>query len=468
MTKTNVIILIKFLIGVSIILIISLLPCPVELNRNAMEYLGILAGMIYFLIVNICPEYITVMFSLGLCCVFQVDGFINVFSAFSNTTVWLLIGVLPLSVMISQSGLMRRVALHVMSSFPNTYAGQLLAITVAGIIISPTIPSITAKATILAPFAISVAQEMKFENKSKGMMGLFMAAYLMGAVSGHVFYSGSMNVFIMMGLLPEDIQNSFNWWSWLKCTCIWGICIFILGFIAIKVLYRPKETVKLEPDYIKRKIKELGSITSYEKNIAIVLVFTLIGWITKSIHGIPEAAIAILGYTILMFMGQGKKQDFRSKVAWDMIIFIGGLMCMSTIMTDLGIDIWLSNVFTPIIKPMLANEYVYIISLSVLVALSRYFIVSAVSAVSLFYVIFAVPAQGIGISPWVTIFIVTTISQLWSTRFNSTTYLTSVAVVGEDKLDFKEAVKLSHIYVVISIIGFLLSIPMWKYIGLIV
>lgn len=148
-----------------------------------------------------------------------------------------------------------------------------------------------------------------------------------------------------------------------------------------------------------------------------------------------------------------------------MIIFIGGLMSMATLMTDLGVDKWLAQILSPFIRPMLVNEYVFVISLSLLVAVSRYIIVSAVSAVSLFYIIFAGPAQAVGISPWVTAFVITTIGQLWSTKYNSTTYLTSLAVVGEDTLDFKQAVKMSHVYVIISIIGFVLSIPLWKYLG---
>lgn len=140
---------------------------------------------------------------------------------------------------------------------------------------------------------------------------------------------------------------------------------------------------------------------------------------------------------------------------------------MASIMTDTGVDMWLADILSPFIKPMLVNEYVFIFLLSVLVALSRYVIVSSISAVSLFYIIFAGPAQSIGISPWVTAFVIVTIGQSWSTRFNNTSYLTSLAVVGDKVLDFKEAVKMSHVYVIVSIIGFLLSIPLWKHLGMI-
>lgn len=459
--------LLNFLIGIALMAGGCLAPCFPGLSRQGMQYLGILASMIFYLMVNICDEYLVVLFALSVCILLKLDSFTGAFSAFSNTTVWLLVGVLPLSVVIEKSGLMKRIALHVLKCFPNTYVGQLLAFTTASLIISPLIPSITAKASILAPFAVNAASEMNLKEKSKGLMGLFMTVFLFGAVSGHVFYSGSMNVFILLGLLPKDMQNAFTWGTWLELTVIWGLCILILGFLAMAWLYKPEDVGTVAPDFIDNKLKEMGGMSILERKVLAVLTTTLLFWITKGIHGIAEPVVALVAFFALALMGTIGKSEFRGKVAWDMIVFIGGLMSMASIMTDTGVDLWLADVLSPLIRPMLVNEYVFIVLLSVLVALSRYIIVSSISAVSLFYIVFSGPAQSIGISPWVTAFVIVTIGQSWSTRFNNTSYLTALAVVGDKALDFKEAVKMSHAYVVLSIIGFLLSIPLWKHLGMI-
>lgn len=460
--------LIKAIIGIGIILVSCFAPVPEGLSRQGTEYLGILLCMIFYLMVNLCKEFLVVLFALGLCILLKLTLFSAVFSAFSNTTVWLLVGVLPLAYLISRSGLLNRIALIVMRIFPNTYGGQLMALTAASLVISPLIPSITAKATVLAPFAVSVAKKMGFENKSKGMMGLFMIVYVIGAVSGHVFYSGSMNVFILLGLLPQSVQDSFTWGSWLQATVIWGLCIYVLCFLAIRAMFKPDGKDRLSEGYIDKQLKALGPMTSSEKRVAVVLMITLVGWMTKSIHGIQEAAIAIIAFCVLALTEKISNKEFRGEVAWEMIIFIGGLMCMASVMSELKVDTWIAEQIAPLIRPMLCNTYVFIIVLSLLVALSRYVIVSAVSAVSLFYIVFSGPAQSIGINPWVTGFIIVTIGQLWSTPFNSTTYLASVAVLGEDVLDFKQAVKMSHVFVIASVLGFLLSVPLWRYLGLIV
>lgn len=458
----------KFAAGIALMTGGCIAPPFPGLSRPGMQYLGILACMIFYLVVDLCDEYLIVLFALSACLLMRLESFTSVFGAFSNTTVWLLIGVLPLSVIIEKSGLMKRIALYVLKCFPNTYPGQLLAFTAAGLLISPLIPSITAKAGMLAPFAVNAAREMNLKDKSKGLTGLFMTVFLFGSICGHVFYSGSMNVFILLGFLPENMQNAFTWGSWLKLTFIWGLCILILGFPAMIWLYRPEDAGRTSPDFIDNKLRELGRMSTLEIKVTVVLTITLLFWITKGIHGISEPVVALTAFFVLALMGTIHKKEFRGKVAWDMVMFIGGLMCMAAIMTDMGVDLWLADVLSPYIRPMLVNEYVFIFTLSVLVALSRYVIVSSISAASLFYIVFSGPAQSLGISPWVTAFVIITIGQSWSTRFNNTSYLTAVAVMDDGVLDFREVVKMSHVYVVISIIGFLLSIPLWKHLGMIV
>ncbi len=467
MNEKKILRFIGTLVGIGMILAGCLVPCFPGLDRKGMEYIGILSCMIFYLIINLCDEYIVVMFSLAVCLTLGLEQITGIYSAFSTSTVWLLIGVLPMSVVIAKSGLMKRVALHVLRRFPQNYFGQLLAFSFAGLIISPMIPSITAKASILAPFAVDAAEEMNLTKKSKEMTGLFMAVFLFGSISGHIFYSGSMNVFILLGLLPDEIQNSFTWGSWIQATWVWGLAIIVLGFAALWLLYGSKGDSRVPKGFVENKLSEMGKMSGLEKKVAIVLLITLIMWITKNYHGVSEAAIAITAVFVLVLMGGLDKKEFRSKVAWDMIIFIGGLVCMANIMSDLGVNTWLAGVMTPLIKPMLVNEYVFIAVLGVLVALSRYIIVSSISAVSLFYIVFAGAGESIGISPWITGLVIVTIAQAWSTRFNNTSYLTAVAVVGDDTIDYKLARRMSGCYVIISIVGFLLSIPLWKSIGLI-
>ena len=50
---------------------------------------------------------------------------------------------------VAHSGLLKRLTLLVMKAFPGTYLGQLLGITISGVVISPLIPSGTARLALV-------------------------------------------------------------------------------------------------------------------------------------------------------------------------------------------------------------------------------------------------------------------------------------------------------------------------------
>lgn len=65
-----------------------------------------------------------------------------------------------------------------MKLFPASFKGQTAGLVVAGNLIGPLIPSVTAKCAIAAPFALGVSNQMGYEKDSKGAAGLFGAMFI--------------------------------------------------------------------------------------------------------------------------------------------------------------------------------------------------------------------------------------------------------------------------------------------------
>ena len=149
-------------------------------------------------------------------------------------------------------------------------------------------------------------------------------------------------------------------------------------------------------------LREQGKMTGTEKLTSVLMILTLAGWITKSFTGIPECVFAIVTYAVLFTVGAITKQEFRSKVPWDVWIYVGGIVCVANLFTTLGIDSWLAGVMEPLVRILTCNEFVYIAALVIIVYVSRIFIVSSIAAVTIFYVVFASTAyQLLGINPFI-------------------------------------------------------------------
>lgn len=145
------------------------------LNQAAMNYLAVFTLILFGMMLHIVSDYVVVILGLLLMVVLKVGTFSEVFGAFGDTSVWNLVGIFGFAAAISKTGLLNRIALHILKVFPDTFNGQLLSILVTGFVLGPLIPSVTAKMTILASLAVSLSQYNHFKKSSKGATALFLA-----------------------------------------------------------------------------------------------------------------------------------------------------------------------------------------------------------------------------------------------------------------------------------------------------
>lgn len=461
----------KYVVNLAIAAIIMglilVLPMNLGLAREAVEYLAILAAMVFMLISGVFDEHIVILVTLAMCVVLNIAPFSTIFSAYSGTTMWMVLTILPITVVIQKSGLMNRIALYLLKIFPGSYKWQLLSLSLSSMIISPLIPSTTAKSSLLASLTASLAEKMRLEKQSKPLTGIFLSVFINGPSMGHIFLSGSVQALLVVGMMPEDMAARFSWMGWLAAASVWAVIAFILIYLVLLILYHPENPVSLSKDEINQMLKDMGKISGTEKVTAVLMILTLLGWITKSVTGIPECIFAIATYSVLFTLDAISKKEFRANVPWDVWVYVGGIVCVASLFTTLGIDVWLAEVMTPVVKIITCNPIVYITALVLIVYAFRIFIVSSIATVTIFYVVFATTAyQLLGISPFITGFLIIGASKSWPTEYTNTNYVTAEAIVGKDAVRFKDAQLMSHIYILITIVAAIVSIPFWKLIGL--
>lgn len=458
---------VNLVIAAVLMLAVMYMPVDTGLSPEAKDYLAILVAMVFMLISGVFDEHVVLLMTLVMCVLLNVASFSAIFSAFSGTTMWMVLSILPITVVISKSGLMNRIALYLLKIFPCSYKWQLLALSLSSMIISPLIPSTTAKSSLLASLIASVSEQMKLEKKSKPLTGIFLAVFINGPSMGHIFLSGSVQALLVVGMMPQELAADFSWLGWLTAASVWAVVAFVMIYFILLWLYGPKEEISLTKEEINQMLKDMGPMSKTEKQTSVLMIFTLIGWITKSWHNIPECVFAIVTYSVLFTLGAIDKKEFRAKVPWDIWIYVGGIVCVANLFSTLGIDTWLAGVMEPVVKIITCNSIVYIIALVLIIYFFRVFIVSSIATVTIFYVVFASTAyQLLGISPFITGFLIIGASKSWPTEYTNTNYVTAEAIVGKESIPFKDSQFMSHIYIVITILAAIISIPFWKWMGL--
>lgn len=454
--------LIKLIIATAIAVAVAMIPAPTGLEPVAMTFIGIFVWLILLMSFRIFPEYISVLLTLFALLAFKVGSAETVFSQFTSSTLWSIITILALAAAIQKTTVLTRVAMYVLKPFPATYAGQVGAIMLAALAMSFVLPSVFAKIMILAPIALSICDTANFEKSSKPAAGLFCAIFVSSFFLSNFFTTGNSNVQVMFAFA----KTPFTFFEWMKFSSVWMIIMTIGTYLFIVLFFSPKEKMDLGKDYIQKQIDALPPLSANDKKASVILVISVILWMTESIHGISSLAVTILAYCAFTAAGISEPDEFKAKVDWTLIIVIGGILSIANFISSLGIATYLAGTLGPILAPMVSNKWIFIPVLGILVFLARFIIVSQIGTLTIFIAIFQALVQPLGYHSMIVVFCANMIIQLWATNYNNVLIKPAYAMTRNRLVEHKDVAPMAYALFVLSIIAYIASIPLWTSMGM--
>lgn len=461
--------LVGFILGVALGLTVALLPPFGSLTREAMVVMGIFLGAVIFWLTNVFSFFITTMLMICLFVATKKVTFADAFSGYLNSTWWFMFGAMAISVALTKTGILKRFAYAIMKLFSPTFKGQVSALTVAGLVITPFIPSVTAKVALVMPMAKGISDTMGYEKKSKGLHGLWSAAFSAITLSSYSFVSSNFFCYFALGLLPEETQAQFGWGQWLIASLPWLIIVTLSMYFLILFLYKPATNEsKMSKEHIGEELTKMGKMGRNEKIAAIVMVIAVVLWATENLHGIPGSIVAIMGFLVLLITDVINVQDFKQGVPWDMLFMIGALIGLGNVFKSVGINDYITTLVSPIISAISGNPVILILALAVILYVLRYVYSSQSAILPVFLPILIPICIASGINPWIAAFVILASSATWNVIYQNTFAMQGFAAFGgEDSVKFSELSKLSYAFMVVNLIALVASVPVWRLMGLI-
>lgn len=455
--------LLGFAIAAVALVLIGFLPPESEaMTRAAWQYLGCFVFMLALIISRAVPDWAAVLATMAIIVAMKIATVAEVTSNFASSTVWLCIGVFVMSIGINNSGFMKRLALWILTKFPGSYAGQVTAMLLSGIIMSPIIPSSTAKTSMMAPFVNQVCEASGVEKNSKQSLGLWFANFMGTNQLGMAFISGSVYVALMLGFIGESIA----WGRWFTQACVWYVvCIALVCFFCL-VICKPSAAQKeANVEYVKEQYKALGKMTTKEKQGIIIVLCALALWLTQSTHKIDAGMVAIMADVAFVACGLITAPEVGAKGMWTTTIFVGGVLSVAALMSSLGVSTWMAGILGPVFAPILSSPYIFVPCLCIITYLLRFVIVSQSCCMAVMLAIFAPLLPAYGISVFVLVFVSWVSGTCWNTAYmNPPT--TGLIKMADRALDYSTAQKGSYAYCIINLIAMLASVPLWQGMGL--
>lgn len=448
-------------------IIAFLIPTPQGLSHAGMVVLASIVTANIFWIFNVLPSFITGLLMLCSWVLLGAVDFPTSFNIFSTTTMWIIIGGLALGTAATKTGLINRMALKIMSYLPANFRGQSLALMLAGTIISPMIPSAHPKAAMSTPIAEGISDALSYEPKGKSSSGLFMAAIWGFIVMEASFLSATAQNYAFKGLIPTKYQDVLTWGNWFLLMLPWTIIALVLGYWLLNFLFKPKNDQPVSKDFIHQKLEAMGPMSNQEKITAAVILVAIIFWILGSAIKLEAAITALIGVCILTATKVLTPADFKNRLSWDTIIFIGTVMALGNVMKTVGLTTWLYKILQPLINPILSNIWITVIVLPIVIYLCKFVVVSLISTGTLIVLCLLPFFSTMSFNPALLILIITASVNIWMLNYMDAPVITGQAAVQGKMVSKSGLAKSSLGYMVINILGLLLCVPVWTLMGLV-
>jgi DASS family divalent anion:Na+ symporter len=216
---------------------------------------------------------------------------------------------------------------------------------------------------------------------------------------------------------------------------------------------------------IQRQRREIGALTAQARVAGSAAVVVLIGLAAGPDLKIDGAWFACLGAMTLAATGVLTREHFRRMIDWPLLIFLGVILSMPAMIHQIGVDARLAEAPPPLVAWAHGSPVWMLTVLFVVVTATRC-LLSEWVAVPLLTTTLVPIAPTAGVDPWVIAFVVLSAANLWSVPYQFASYLAFWSASDGYLFAHDQVRTFSVVYVLLSLCGLLVSIPVWRRLGL--
>jgi DASS family divalent anion:Na+ symporter len=285
-------------------------------------------------------------------------------------------------------GLGRRISLIVVSRFGGSTLGLAYSIFFTDALIAPAFPSNTARAGVLYPIILSLAQNAgsKPEDPETRRLGGFLMFSGMASlsVSSALWLTATSANPIGVSLAAQaGVKIAFG--TWLIASCVPALATILLLPLVICRLFPPGVTVTPHaPALARTELESMGPLTRDEWIVAITFAVMVTGWILADRLHLSLTALAFAGLGVVLATDVLTLDDFNLQGSTLVtFLWLAVLFALSGQLNELGFMGYVGGRLTAMLSGMVW-PVAYVVLLVLYVLMHYMFVSQAAQVLALF------------------------------------------------------------------------------------
>ena len=374
------------------------------------------------------------------------------------------LAILGLGSAISTSGLLFRVGLLLLRRMPRGLVGQAATFLFTGVLLTPLLPSSTARGALTVPLALTAAGTQRLKERSPESALLGLSAYIGANPLLFAFLNGSTSCLLAIGLLPEATRQRFDFANWFLAALPLTLMTAVGVLAAMVLLLRPGRAVAVSGSRLALQLSLLGRPTGREWTMGVILVLTVVGWNVAPALGVGSTAVSLLALLAAIVTGCFNRASLQ-QLNWDFLISFGVVLSLSQLVVLLGLDRVAASQVSALLGGQVVHPVLFVLGVGLLTLIVRIFLPQD-QALLLICIALVPSAPLFGVDPWIV--------AIASLATFSTWFYPSQTIGFPLAYDASEGRLYSHAQARLVCAGFTVavllalaaSVPYWRLLGL--
>ena len=316
---------------------------PEGLSPEGQKALAIFLLCLILWMTNVIPLAVTSLMAIVLLPLLGVLDTKTAFSLFGNPAVFFILGAFILAAALMKSGLSTRLALFFLTRIKKSPGSLLLGVILSSTFLAFWMPE-HAVAALMFPLVLEVASSLDLKPKESSYGKALFISLAWGAVIGGVatFLGGARNP-LAIGMLWEEFSLKISFLEWMIATVPIVVAMVFLAYGFIRLFFKIDiESIASAEKKLQERIHQLGRMSKREKIIGLIMVATVICWMTLS-NTIGLANIAILSAVSLFLFNVVPWKEIEEYVNWGVILMYGGAISLGFALDHTQAAAWLAK-----------------------------------------------------------------------------------------------------------------------------
>ena len=279
-------------------------PIPAGLTSEAWHLFAVFAAAIFSIILNAFPLLTASLLAVAAAVLTRTVDPVKAFAGFANASVLLVVVAFLVANAVVKSGLGRRISLLVVSMFGRSTLGLGYSIFLTDAMIAPAFPSNTARAGVLYPIILSLAQSAGSmpEDESKRRMGGYLMFCGMASLSiSSALWLTATSANPIGVSLAAQYGLKIDFGSWLLAASVPALTVILLLPLVLYRLFPPGVTGTPEaPAAARAALRSMGPLTRDERIVAVAFALMVSGWVMAGTLNLSLTAVAFAGLGALL------------------------------------------------------------------------------------------------------------------------------------------------------------------------